>query len=333
MPRATVPSFITSGDTTCSHEYDILENNMERILIAGAGALGSYLGERLHNAHFDLHVLARGRRLDSIRRDGIVLETANGVSIAKVRASRDCARLEHADLVLLCTKAPDIEAVLELVSPCIGPDTLLVTLQNGVETPTKVAIRFPSIPVLPARVHGFFEMVGDRVRHVGVEPSLAFGAIFATEHGSARQFAAVLSRAGIAGRLSPNIMVDLWEKLMLTSAFGGVGAATGLAAGPMRANAATWALLDCAMQEVEALALSRGVRLSSGCVERTLRFVAEFPTDATASMKRDLESGRNSEYVSLTGGVIRMAADAEVNVPAHHQIEQMIRARGLLSRS
>ena len=306
---------------------------MERVLIAGAGALGSYLAVRLHAANLDTHALARGRRLDSIRRDGVALETVSGVSIAKVRAYRDCAGLECADLVLFCTKTPDIEATMELISTCVGPETVLVTLQNGVETPEMVAARFPGIPVLAARVHGFFEMVGDRVRHVGVEPSLAFGPIFATDQVPAQQFAAVLSRAGIAGCLSPDIMGDLWEKLTLTSAFGGVGAATGLAAGPMRADATSWALLGCAMQEVEALALSRGVKLTSGCVARTLSFVAGFPPDATSSMKRDLETGRNSEYASLTGAVIRMAAQSAVKVPAHHQIERMILARGLLPHS
>jgi 2-dehydropantoate 2-reductase len=71
---------------------------MERVVIAGAGALGSYLAARLHSANLDTHVLARGRRLDSIRRDGIALLTASGISIAKVRADKNWARVERADL-------------------------------------------------------------------------------------------------------------------------------------------------------------------------------------------------------------------------------------------
>lgn len=306
------------------------ERDMKRILVAGAGAIGSYLAERLYNAGYDIAVLARGRRLASIRREGIVLETAEGVSSAMVRAELSCAGLERADLVLLCTKAPDLGEILELAAPCIGPGTVLVTLQNGVEAPDEVAARFPDVPVLAARAHGFFEMVGERVRHVGVEPSLAFGPMSSAACPSVQAFAGVLSKAGIAHSLSANIMGDLWEKLMLASTFGGLGAATGLAAGPMRADPAAWTMLAALMQEVASLALKRGVQLTPGCVARTMSFVQGFPSDATASLKRDLESGRKSEYANLTGAVIRMAAEAGLDVPAHHHVERMIRARGLL---
>jgi 2-dehydropantoate 2-reductase len=70
--------------------------------------------------------------------------------------------------------------------------------------------------------------------------------------------------------------------------------------------------------------------LPNDCVEATLQFVAGFPADVTSSLQRDLEARRPSEFNQLTGAVLRMAAEAELDVPMHRRIAQAITARGLL---
>ena len=302
---------------------------MDRIVIVGAGAMGSFFAARLQRAGYAPLLIARGARLEQVRASGLVLDEAGGPHARPVAVAADASGTGVVDLVLICTKAPDVAAALDALTPAVGPKTALVTVQNGVETPAHVAARFPGRPVLAGRIHGFFEMEGLRVRHVGVEPSLVYGPLEAAGDAVARSLSQVLARAGIAHRVAEDIAAELWEKLVLASAFGGVGAATGLAAGPMRNDGVAWALLAEAMHEVAALAMARGVALDPECAARMLEFVSGFPDDATTSLKRDMEAGRPSEYASLTGAVIRMASASGLEVPAHRRIEAMIRARGL----
>lgn len=306
---------------------------MGPILIVGAGAMGSYFALRLHACGQDVRLLARGKRLEQIRDAGILLEDASGITCAHVPARHDWSEMGHARLIMLCTKAWAVTKALDAIAPCVAPDSAIVTVQNGVETPGQVERRFPEAAVLAARVHGFFEMTGDRLRHVGVQPSVTFGSLSGGDHAASAEFAELLYSAGIAGSISSDIRADLWEKLVLASGFGGVGAATGLTAGAMRENAESQSLLVAALREVEELARVRGILLPPDCAARALGFIAKFPAEATTSMKRDLEGGQRSEYDYLTGAVIRMAMESGLALPAHSKIERAILARGLLRKT
>lgn len=303
-------------------------------LIVGAGAIGSFLAARLWRAGHDVVLLARGGRLADIAAHGVRLEERGNVSRFAVPVIGKVAGREPAKWIVLCTKTVDVAVALDAVAPAVGAGTIFVTTQNGVDTPDRVAARYPAAGILAARLHGFFEMEDGTVRHIGVPPSIALGEIAKAgpDAGSARAiaFRTLLAGAGIAARVSSDIEAELWEKLVLVSALGGVGAATGLAAGAMRRDNEAWAFLAQAVSEVCALAARRGVRLAPGTARRTLDFVARFPEDARTSMTRDLEAGRASEYASLTGAVLGMARQAGLDVPAFRQIEAGLRARGLL---
>ncbi len=303
---------------------------MEPILIVGGGAVGSFLAAHLAQSREAVVLLCRGDRLETIRREGLLLQGSGKPLQIAVEARRSCDGLGKARLVIICTKAGDVRGALAVVEGSVGPQTAFLTLQNGVEAPLTVARRFPNAAIIASRVHGFFEMAGNKVKHVGVEPSVVFGHAYGPDLGAVEFISELLRNAGIAGHPSPNIAIELWSKFVLASAFGGVGAATGMAAGLLRKDARGWALLEAAISEVYDLGLKSGISLPPDCPERTLAFVASFPDEATTSMKRDLEARRPSEYASLTGAVIRMAAEIGLKVPTFNRLEAMIRERGLL---
>ncbi|MCB2060952.1 MAG: 2-dehydropantoate 2-reductase [Novosphingobium sp.] len=303
---------------------------MDRILIAGAGALGSFFAAVLSRAGFELTLLAREPRLSLIRSKGILFEHDGVRSRHAVRAHDELAMTPAPDLVLLCTKTIDLPAMLDKLAPLAKIDCVFVTVQNGVEAHDLVAARFPEAPVIAARVHGFFELADGVVRHVGVKPSLVYGHAAGPSQGHADRFSVVLTAAGIANRHSDTIMCDLWAKMLLASSIGAVGAALGVPAGKLCEHQTGLELLTGVMREVHTLALRKGIGLPDDCVERTLEFVAGFPPAASSSMQRDLECGEPSEYDSLAEAIIRMAAHSGIDVPVHHRIDAMIRKRGLL---
>lgn len=304
---------------------------MVSVQILGAGAIGSFLAASMEAAGFEVTIIVRESASARLRDNGITLLRNGRRNTVFPRVYTDCTSEGCPDIAILCTKSQDLAAALNMLDAFAENPPVLVTVQNGVDAPRQVAFHFPKAAVLAARVHGFFEFDGSCVRHVGVEPSVLFGAWNAQGPEAALRFGNVLSACGIANTASSNIEVALWEKLLLASSIGGVGAALALPAGRIVHDRDGREMLAAAMQEVAALAALRGIALSDRCVEKTLEFVGGFPADAASSLQRDLEAHRASEFDQLTGAVIRMAEEAGCEVPVHRQVADRLAQRGLLA--
>lgn len=142
-------------------------------------------------------------------------------------------------------------------------------------------------------------MVGDRVRHVGVEPSILLGCTQG-DSTSVAQTLAAFSGSGTAVDRSPDIILALREKFLIAASLGGVAAALGLAEGRVATHNQGVLLLRAALEEVEALAAHIGISLIQDYFDATLAFAATLPRDATTSLQRDLVEGRDSKRDALT---------------------------------
>jgi len=295
-----------------------------RFTVIGAGALGSFFAAKLAHAGYRVGLVARKERLTRIARDGVQMQLSGGLHSVDVAAAGHAADLPPADLAIIATKTFDLEdAARQLGSVSPGVQGVL-TVQNGVEAPEIVGRLLPEAKVIAARVHGFFEMECDIVRHVGVEPSIALGALDKVADIIAGRFSASFDTAGIVCSQPVDMARVLWEKFLLASTIGGVGAALGVSAGQLKNDPAHWRMLGDAMQEVAALAALKGIKLPDDCVAGTLGFVSGFPPSANSSLQRDLMAGRKSEYAHLTGAVIRLAAEAGLAVPIHQKVARLL---------
>lgn len=300
------------------------------IAIVGAGAMGTCLAFHLARAGHRVGLVARGDRLRAIEQNGIVL-ARNGVEErAEVALSADAADFLPADTVFVCVKTTGLAGVLSALVERVTTGTKIVTVQNGVEAPHLLAGALPQAYVVAARVHGFFEMDGHAVRHVGVEPTFLVGGIDGCPDDAVRQVSAMLANAGLSAPVSDTIERDLWEKFLLAAAIGGVGTALGVPAGAILGHPEGRKRLSGAMREIVALAKARGIDLPETLIADTLDFIATFPLDATSSLQRDLEAMRPSEYDALPGAVLRLARESGTGVSVHEWIDRAIRARGLL---
>lgn len=297
------------------------------IFVVGAGAVGSFLAGQLYLAGEPVVLVARGQRLQSLQRDGLRLEVEGAPGRIVLPAVATLESTAPAGLVLFCTKADDLAGALDLAAPVVGADTALLLVQNGVEAPAMAAARFPDAAVIAGRVHGFFELEGDLVRHVGVLPSLELGAIGPEREGAAKGLAGMFSRSGVITRIAADIQVSLWSKFLLAASLGGVALACDLPAGRVPQDAAAKALLAAAMAEVRDLAVAEGIDLPADVVESTLAFAANFPANATTSLQRDVMSGRPSEYDFLPGAVLRIGRKLGIRTPCFDHVDRLVASR------
>lgn len=302
------------------------------ITVIGGGALGSFFAARFALAGAQVGLVARGRRLEEIARNGLTLSEQDRLTYVPVPVAAACTAFPPPRLAVIATKTADFSDALKLLDAIAQPGMGIITVQNGVEAPEIAARAFPQACVLAARVHGFFEMEGQAVRHVGVEPSFAFGPLDRHPCPAADLFERWLAKAGVTSSRPYDMRRSLWEKFLLASAIGGVGLALGRPAGQILRHPEGQAMLEGAMGEIALVAQARGIGLPDDCVRRTIAFVASFPSDATSSLQRDVEDWRTSEFNSLTGAVPRFAGELGISVPVHDAIIAAIRARGLLAR-
>lgn len=289
-----------------------------RFLVYGTGAVGGYFGARLAQAGREVCFVARGAHLAAIRRDGLRLESVEGdVRIAPANAVDTLDGIGRFDAVLVGVKSWQVADAARALVPVVGPDTLVVPLQNGVEAPTRLATVLGEAPVLGG-LCGVIAYVAapGLVRHVAATPTLRFGERDGRRSARvARLLAAFDATVGMRAEVPESIEAAMWEKFLLIASFSAVGAATRAPAGAFRAEPATRAMLVAAMREVEAVAHARGVPVDRGIVDSTLRMFDMLPADATASMQRDLLAGRPSELEDQCGAVVRLGREAGVPTP------------------
>ena len=297
-----------------------------KIVMFGAGGVGGYFGGRLAQAGCDVSFVARGAHLEAIRRDGVRLVSPKGdAHVTSVRASADPAELGVADVVFLTVKMYDVDAAAATLGPLLGPDTMVVTLQNGVEATDMVARH-----VGRARAAGGVAYVAAVIDAPGVIRHTALDALIVGELDGALSPRLVALReaasgAGFTFTASTHIQVDQWSKFARLSVFSGLTAATRSPLGVLRAEPALMALLERAVQESLAVGRARGVELPASVMDEVLGMVRAMPPGAKSSMLEDLERGKPLELPWLSGAVVRLGGEVGVPTPTHALIETLLR--------
>lgn len=286
--------------------------------------MGGAFGARLAHAGHDVTFIARGATLAALQTSGLMLESVDGdLHVPKVSATDDLSSVGPVDVVLVCVKSTQIDAVAPTLRLLIGPRTAVIPLQNGVEASGRLAQVLGDEHVLDGLARLIAEQAAPgRISHTAVTPVMEFGARNATPpdapaRGQIARFAEALRAAGLNAHTPENMELAMWEKFLFIDPFGTVGAATRAPIGVMRAVPETRALLDSCLREVRAVGAAVGVALDDDAVARTWKRYDMLPQDSTASMQRDIMAGRTSELELQTGSVIRLGRQHGVDTPVH----------------
>jgi 2-dehydropantoate 2-reductase len=290
-----------------------------RIAMYGTGGVGGYFGAQLARAGEDVVFIARGAHLDAIRSEGLRIETPKGeIAIHPAQATDDPAQAGPADAVFVCVKTWQVPEAARAILPLIGPDTVVVPLQNGVEAPAQLAAALGAERVLGGLCGTFSQVAGPgRIRSIGEMHFVKFGELDSRPSERAERLRQAFDRAGVTVEVPADIHQALWGKFVLVVSFGGVGAVSRAPLGVVRSMPETRALLERCLDEVVAVGRARSVGLPDATVANTLAFLDSMPAAATTSLQRDIADGRPSELEAWTGAAVRLGREAGVPTPTH----------------
>jgi 2-dehydropantoate 2-reductase len=294
-----------------------------KILVMGSGGVGGFYGGRLAHAGYDVTFVARGAHLEAMRAHGLVIESkAQGdIRLAQVKVTDDPASVGPVDLVLIAVKLWDTETAARAVKSNVGPQTVVLSLQNGV---IKDDILQEELGA--AAVVGGAGYVATHISRPGV--ILQTGALQRAVIGEydgrrtprVEALRAALVKAGIEAEIAADIRRTLWEKFTFLVGLSGTTATMRMPIGPIRSNLQTRAFLLEIMKETVAVGRALGVALPENYAEDRLRFADSVPADMTSSLHHDLERGNRLEVEWLSGGVVQLGSRARVPTPANRAV-------------
>jgi 2-dehydropantoate 2-reductase len=280
--------------------------------------------------------LARGQNLAALRRNGLrVTSDSSDLPQPQVRASDDPHDIGEVRFVLLCVKTSQLPAAIDALSPMVGEDTAVVTVQNGVEAPEQVAAGIGRGHVLPGTARVVATMVGPgEVRHVGPPGALGFAEWDGSMSERVTRLREVLRDALVTVTEPDDIWADLWAKFLLVVPIGSLGAATGGATiGELRSRAGTRQMLIAGMREIYETGTGLGIELPPDAVDTATGFMDRQRADVTTSLQRDILAGRPSELEAWTGAVVRLARRAGRTAPIHQMLYELLATRESLTCS
>ena len=290
-----------------------------RVAVIGAGGVGGYFGARWFEAGLDVTLLARGAHLEAINANGLVIHSPLGDARVDVPAVESASEVGEVDVVVVATKSWQLASLAEVLEPLIGRDTVVFGIQNGVE-----AADVLSTFVSPSRVWGgicriisFVEEPGV-IRHAAIDPTIVVGERAAGGPVPIESVAEALGSAhGLTVEVADDIALALWRKFLFFAPVSGLGSVTQAPIGVFRSLPQPRSLLVKAIEEVFDLAMAKGIALPPDAVERTLESIDGIPLESTTSLQRDFRDGAPTELETLSGAVVRLAAQEGVQVPVH----------------
>ena len=296
-----------------------------KIAIFGSGGVGGYFGGKLAAAGEDVTFLARGAHLTAMQQDGLHIESPLGsLHLPKVQATDRPQAIGPVDVVLFTVKLYDVESSAATLTPLIGADTVVITLQNGVDAMDMVAKHVGDAHVAggAAYIVAVIDKPG-HIRHTTAQ-QLVFGERDGRRSDRLVAFEEAGIRAGFQAKASEDVQSDLWTKFVRLATWSGMTTVTRSPMGVVRDTPATFELMVAAIEEVIAVGKARGVNLPADLMDTTLAMIKNFPASSKSSMLEDIERGRRLELPWLSGAVVRLGKEAGVPTPIHQFITTIL---------
>jgi 2-dehydropantoate 2-reductase len=298
----------------------------------GAGAVGGYYGALLARHGVDVRFIARGAHLEAIRSHGLRIASPFGDFTVTTRAESDPARIGPVDVVVHTVKTYDNMTAIPLIRPLLGPSTLVLTLQNGVDSAEEIAAVIGEAATVAGATYVATAIEAPGViRQTGTHRRIVFGEYYSASTQitpRVQALADVLSEAGVQAEPVPDVRPALWEKFAYLAPFAAFTGAARMPIGPIWSDKDTRGLFLDAIDEVAAVARADGVVLPAGYRQRIVEYTGGLPPSTRSSMLIDLQIGKRTEVEALQGSVVRRGRRTGVPTPIMAALYAVLKPHG-----
>ena len=295
-----------------------------RYAIVGSGAIGGYYGAKLANAGGDVHFLMRGD-LETVRRNGLIVRSKDGdIHLTNVNACGTPEEIGPCDMVLIALKTTSNAALPALIPPLLGPETALVTLQNGLGNEEFLASHFGARRVMGGLCFVCLNRTAPGVvEHYG-HGTLSAGEFKGPPGDRTLRLVTDLQRAGVDAKAVQSLITERWRKLVWNIPFNGLGVAAGANVAQVLNDERLQAAARALMEEVIEAAGRLGYAIRPDFID--LQIERSWPMgEYRSSSQIDFEAGREVEVESIWGEPLRQGHGAGAMMPRLELLYALLR--------
>jgi 2-dehydropantoate 2-reductase len=292
------------------------------VLVVGVGGIGGYFGGKLAKSGVNVTFFARGEHKEAIINKGLQVKSINGDFIVfpeVIDNVRDIKK--YPDLIILGVKSWQVKAVAELLIPFVGPNTLVLPLQNGADNTDQLisVLHQKNIIAGLCKIVSKIESPGI-INHFAYDPEIVFGELNNKRSLRTKKINTLFNKASIKNKISDDIILDIWRKFLFITTYSGIGALTRSPLGSIRKNDYLKNVLFETASEIVQVANAKHISLSIEDINKTMHLLNKLENSTTASMQRDIMAGKPSELENFNGYIVKQGKILDVKTPRNEFI-------------
>ncbi len=297
-----------------------------KIAVIGAGAMGSIYGGHL-SLHNDVTLIDTNPKvIETVQQNGLKIEENGQENIYRPSAAVSCEGMEPVDLIILFVKALYSKAALSGNRNLIGPNTYVMTLQNGSGHEDILGESVPQDHIIIGTTEDNGEVLGfGHIRHGGVG-NTNVGMLTEDKENFLNKLKESFDSCGFNVRIHPNIQQLIWDKLFTNVSLSAVTAVLQVNIGYIAANEYAWQMTMALLHEAVETAHALGLEADEEKLAEKIRATSVGSPEGVTSICADIRAGRKTEVDTISGSVVRAAHKAGVPVPVHEFVVNTIHA-------
>lgn len=297
---------------------------MKQILMVGAGSVGGFFGAHLAKNNPNVSFLLRPKTLAAVKQNGLTIRSATSTFTVHPPASSDPRELPKPDLIILSVKAYDLDEVMAQLDPVLTDQTVILTLQNGVDTEDRLIARLKRDCVVGGVAFIYSKIAAPGVIDHYKKGAVAIGELMGHKSPRVLAIADIFKQAGIPCQLADDVRKSKWEKMCWNCVFNPLTVIVDDKVARTLEHPEMLRVIHQIVEEVAAVAAAVKVPLSLDMAEKVVRWTQEI-RDIHTSMYDDWKAGRPTEIDYLNGFIVRKGRELGVPTPVNEALTAMIK--------
>ena len=297
---------------------------MNHIMMVGAGSVGGYFGAHLAQHYPTVSFLLRPKTLAAVRQQGLRIRSASGTITVHPEAAADAKELPAPDLIILAVKAYDLDEALAQIETVLTDRTVILTLQNGIDTEDRIIARFKRDCVVGGVAFIYSKIVSPGLIDHYKKGTVALGELMGHESERVLQIRELFTNAGIPCQLSKDIRRSKWEKMCWNCVFNPLTVLIDDKVSRALEHPEMIRVIHQIVAEVTAVSAAVKVPLPSDMPDRVVKWTQEI-RDIHTSMYDDWKAGRQTEIRNLNGYIVDQGRALGIPTPVNEALTAMIK--------